>query len=413
MKLALYHPWIYLRGGIERLLLETLQRSRHEWTVYTHHFEPESTFDGFRDLDVRELSPRIDVRRSLAPLARAASTIARAQLPDDGSRALLVSSEGLGDLLLARTRLPTAAYCHTPLKILHDPATRERFRAGSGRQATALDLIGPAFSAVDRRLWRRYRHVFVNSRETLQRCMRAGLRPSGDIDVLHPAVDLTRFRDDGRQRERFVLVAGRIMWQKNLELAIETARLLSERGTTVRLVIAGAVDEKSRRYLAHLRWLARGLDVDFRVDPSDDELAELYRRCLAVMFTPWNEDFGMVPLEAMASGAPVLAVDSGGPRETVVPGRTGWLLPNDPVAFADVVDDVLAQPLWLAGMRRDARARAQQFTWTRFTGRIDDVMGQLAPEARQAPAAHAVSPALGGVRAAPVAQEPTVAPQQR
>jgi glycosyltransferase involved in cell wall biosynthesis len=385
VKVAFYHPWIYLRGGVERLLLELIEHSRHDWTVWTHHYQPESTFDGFRNVDVRELSPRISVRRSLSPLLQASRAIARTEIPDAAARALLVSSEGIGDFVMARSHLPSAAYCHTPLKILHDPVTRARLATQNKLQWAALNVMGPAFNAVDAQMWRRYRHVFVNSGETLNRCDRAGLRPSGATEVLHPGVDARLFNDDGAPRERFLLVAGRVMWQKNIELAIEAARVLANRGAHTKLVIAGAVDDKSRPYLAQLRHLALGLDVEFHIDPTDAELASLYRRCQALLYTPWNEDFGMVPLEAMASGAPVLAVNSGGPRETVVPGITGWLLRDDPVAFADVAQDLLGRPDHYAWMRAKAREQAQKFAWKPFADRVDDVMEELAGPARLRP----------------------------
>lgn len=387
MRFALYHPWVYLRGGVERLLLETVERSRHDWTLWTHRYEPENTFSGFADLDVRELSPRVSVQRSLGPLMRASATIMRTELPVEDHRALLVSSESLGHLMLARNRLPSAAYCHTPLKILHDPVTRAALAERSQGQAAMLSVFGTGFSVMERRMWRRFDHVFANSRETLDRCRRAGLRPGGDADVLHPGVDLVRFRPDGHDREPFLLVAGRVMWQKNIGLAIEAVRELARRGRPTRLVVAGAVDMKSQPYLAQLRAQAAGLDIEFRVDPGDDELAELYRRCLGLVYTPWNEDFGMVPLEAMASGAPVLAVDSGGPRETVVHGETGWLAPNDPQVFADILESALSGSA-LERMRRPARLHAEWFTWDRVARRIDDVMETLAG----APHAHPVPP---------------------
>ena len=91
MRLALYHPWIYLCGGAERVVAEIVDRSRHDWVIYTHHFEPESTFPCLRR-EVVELGPPVSVRRSLSPLVRAAATLTRTRLPEDGSRALLVSS---------------------------------------------------------------------------------------------------------------------------------------------------------------------------------------------------------------------------------------------------------------------------------------------------------------------------------
>ena len=66
MKLALYHPWIYLHGGIERTILELVRRSQHEWIIFVGHYDPEGTFPGFADLDVRTLRATSGTVRSAA-----------------------------------------------------------------------------------------------------------------------------------------------------------------------------------------------------------------------------------------------------------------------------------------------------------------------------------------------------------
>jgi len=70
---------------------------------------------------------------------------------------------------------------------------------------------------------------------------------------------------------------------------------------------------------------------------SDEQRALLLAACTAVVYTPQHEHFGIVPLEAMAAGRPVVACDSGGPRETVVHDRTGLLCEPTPAAFADAL----------------------------------------------------------------------------
>ncbi len=393
MKVALYHPWVYLTSGIERTFVHLLERSRHDWTIYTHHHDPESTYPELAQHRVVELEPRVSVRRSLRPLVHAAATIARTRLPADGYDALLVSSEGLGDLIVTRNRLPAIAYCHTPLKIVHDPVNRAALAAKSPRHALAAAVLGPAFTAADRRLWRRFGHVFANSRETRQRIARAGLARAADVEVLHPGVDIERFRDDGRDREPFFLVAGRIMWQKNLDLAIEALRVALSAGSRSELIVAGAVDEKSRPYLSELRARARNLPVTFVVDPSDRQLIELYRSCQALLFTARNEDFGIVPLEAMAAGAPVIAVNAGGVRETVLHGRTGWLLPDESAAFAAAMRSVELQRDVLATMRPACVARAERFGWGLLVDRIDDALDHLVTGRMVAPDAVSVGSA--------------------
>jgi glycosyltransferase involved in cell wall biosynthesis len=376
MKLALYHPWIYLHSGIERMIAELVGRSSHEWILYTHHYEPESTYPAIASLDVRELEPGVSVRRSVGPIGRAALTIARTELPDDGARALLVSSEGLGDLIVLRNRLPAVAYCHTPLKIVHDPATNARLATMSPRKHAATRVIGPVFTSADRLLWKRYRHVFVNSEEVRCRVGAAGLTPSGSVEVLHPGVDTEpRPFTAGRPRTRF-LAAGRIMWQKNLELAIDAVRVVHDRGHDVELHIAGAVDVKSRPYLRALRERAADLPVQFHVDVDDAVLVEQISTARALLFTAPNEDFGMVLLEAMSCGTPPIAVDRGGPREIVTDGA-GWLVRPDAEAFADAMVESMNERGY--GERQAAaRSRAELFAWGRFVRRIDEVMPAIA-----------------------------------
>jgi glycosyltransferase involved in cell wall biosynthesis len=379
VKFAVYHPWIYLTGGIERVLVELCRRSRHDWTLYTHHLDRGGTFPELSECDVVELQPRVSVQRSLLPLARAATTIARTRLPDDGRAGLLVSSEGLGDFIVARNPGPTVCYCHTPLKILHDRATHLALRFSSPTTYATLRALSPPFQAADRAAWNRFDHVFANSAETRRRIGRARLRDADEVEVLRPGVDLARFGvAPAASRDKTFLLAGRIMWQKNIELAIDAVRLLRERGIDAPLVIAGTVDGKSSAYVAELQRHAQGLPIEFRANVADAELVALYGSCTAALFTAPNEDFGLVPLEAMAAGLPVLAVDNGGPRETVLDGRTGWLLPPTPEAFAAQMERVLDGSADMERMRAAAQRRAGDFSWRSFVERVDDVMWELA-----------------------------------
>jgi glycosyltransferase involved in cell wall biosynthesis len=375
MRLAVYCPWIHLTGGIERTLLELMKRSRHDVTIYTHRFRPELTYAELRSERLIEFEPAVSVERSMTPLVGAAWRIGRTRLTERDADALLVSSNDLGDLIMARTRLPAACYCWTPLKILHDPASREGLRRRDKRKSQLLSVLGPALDAIDRRMWRRYGHVFVCSGEVLRRVQKARLAPSGPTEVLHPGVDLDWFFDDGGPREEFLLVAGRIKWWKNIDLAIAALREAHRRGSELSLVIAGTVDPFGDDYLRSLRGQAEGLPVRFETEPSQERLRELLRRCRALVFPTLNEDFGMVPLEAMACGAPVIAVNAGGPRESVVPGETGWLVPPTPAAFADAILE--ATSARAQEMRAAARARAERFSWDRFVARIDDVMDEV------------------------------------
>ena len=87
-------------------------------------------------------------------------------------------------------------------------------------------------------------------------------------------------------------------------------------------------------------------------------------------------EFGIVPLEAMASGLVVVGPDAGGPRESVVHGSTGWLVrAGDAEAYAKQLSVVAGMSASELGpMRRAARARAAEFSWDAFTAQLDDVV---------------------------------------
>lgn len=74
---------------------------------------------------------------------------------------------------------------------------------------------------------------------------------------------------------------------------------------------------------------------------TDGQRAALLTACVGVLYTPQHKHFGIVPLEAMASGRPVIACNSGGPTESVLPGVTGFLCGPSPSQFADAMGKLL------------------------------------------------------------------------
>jgi glycosyltransferase involved in cell wall biosynthesis len=374
---AIYYPWVYLKGGAERTLLELVRRSRHEWVIYTNHYDPADTFPEFASLDIRALS-RVSVKRTIGSVARASLTLLTQSLDLNGHESLVVVSEGLGNLVAMRSRIPVSCVCLTPLKVVYDDFSRERFLASRKRplHSVALNL----YRAFDRYTWGAYERVFCNSEEVRRRLLSAGLVEAERLEVAHHGVDADQFRQTG-ERQPFFLVPGRIMWQKNAELAIEAWLRFKPRSEgPLRLVIAGMVDAKSRPYVEQLRGQAGGrADIEFIESPSDQELIRLYQTCLAVVFPAMNEDWGLVPLEAMACGKPVLATARGGPLESVVDGASGLLRPDQPEDFASGMAELAnLSAADLDAMGERARLRALQFGWDGFVTRMDAHVEELA-----------------------------------
>ncbi len=375
MRVAIYYPWVYLTSGAERTLVELTGRSRHQWTILTNRFEPDATFPEFNRRHIVEL-PRVSVTRTVRHAASAALRLLCQKLPLDGYDALVVLCEGLGDLAVLRSRpTPAICVCLTPLRAVFDPAYRERaFGARGWAGRVALSAASAGFAALDRLAWRRYARVFCISEEVRQRALRGRLAPAGRLEVLHVGLSFRPLAPSTID-EPFFLLPGRIMWTKNLELGLEAFFAFRRRepfDSPFRLVVAGAVDRKSEPYITRLRAMAAGRsDVEFRVAPSDRELAALYAACRAALFPAFNEDWGLTPLEAMAFGKPVVATNRGGPRESIRHGIDGFLEEPTPAAFADRLRLLAHEPVTAARMGRTAFERAASFSWDGFVNRID------------------------------------------
>jgi glycosyltransferase involved in cell wall biosynthesis len=137
--------------------------------------------------------------------------------------------------------------------------------------------------------------------------------------VVYPPIDTERFKF--RSSEDFFLSVQRIEPEKRLEIQMEAFRKVPSE----RLVVVGGVSKGAESYFAMIRKIAPD-NVGFVGSISDEELIDLYSRCKAVIQTNLDEDFGIVPVEAMASGKPCIAVKEGGFMETIVHGKTGILI---------------------------------------------------------------------------------------
>ncbi|MDQ4034285.1 MAG: glycosyltransferase [Actinomycetota bacterium] len=198
--------------------------------------------------------------------------------------------------------------------------------------------------------------------------------PAQRVAVVPCGVDLDRFcphgpraSRDGRYR---ILSLGRLVPRKGVETTIRALTGVP----SAELIIAGGGDATTEAERARLAGIAQDCEVSERVRlighvPRKDVPA-LLRSADVVVSVPWYEPFGMVPLEAMACGVPVVASAVGGHLDTVVEGRTGALVPpRDASALAQRLRELLADPGRLAAIGSAAAARARsRYGWDRIAG---------------------------------------------
>ena len=241
-------------------------------------------------------------------------------------------------------------------------------------------LYRDAIARRERRGMHAAHRVLANSEFTAAAVRRAfpDLPPSR-LAVVYPGVAPAAAGAAAAAPLRTNLVLARFDPTKNYPLAIAAfaalrSLLTAEQFAPLRLLLAGGFDwrlPEARALVAQLaaQTQAHGLtaQVEFHFDPAAEQLAELWQRASALLHPAPAEHFGIVLVEAMARGLPVLAVAQGGPLEIVAEGITGALRPADPAAFAGVLRQWVIEPGLAATWGQAGRRRAEQhFSAERF-----------------------------------------------
>ncbi len=253
-------------------------------------------------------------------------------------------------------------YCHSPMRYIWDKYD-DYFGPGRAgwHKRLAMRLLVKRLRRWDVRSAARVHHFIANSRYVADRIRRYYGR---DAAVINPPVDCSRFQPGGGAGD-YYLAAGAFAPYKRFDLAVEAFNRLKRP-----LKVAGAGPEEAR-----LRRMSEP-HIEFLGRVSDEELARLYAGCRAFIF-PGEEDFGIMPLEAMAAGRPVIALGRGGALETVV-GLDQADRPPTGVFFPEPTADALCAAVREFERRADAfdpraiRARALEFDRPVYRRRMEE-----------------------------------------
>jgi len=235
---------------------------------------------------------------------------------------LVISSEaGPAKGIVTRPDAVHICYCHSPMRYIWDLEPQYRSAAGTLARVV-LRLTGPYLRQWDVTTSARVDHFIANSEYVASRIRKYYRRSS---TVINPPVSLERFSPRSDVGD-FYLCAGQITPYKKIELAIEA---FTRSGKPLEIIGAGVTPQMQKM---------AGPNVKFLGAVSDEVMADKFACCKALIF-PGVEDFGIVPLEVMASGRPVIAFARGGAMETVLDGVTGLLFhEQSSAALAEAVD---------------------------------------------------------------------------
>lgn len=268
---------------------------------------------------------------------------------------VICSDAAIAKAMTPHRRSRVICYCHSPMRYVYEPEISQQYQETLPRPLRRFwpGVVARA-RAADEAAAERVDRFIANSQHVAARIQRAYGRES---DVVYPPVELPDAPSTA-PREPFYLCVGYHTRYKRLDLAIEACRMLGRK-----LVVIGDGPEVSPLRAAVERGpLREGFAVEWRGWLEPEQIADYYRRAAALLF-PGEEDFGIVPVEAMGHGCPVIAYGVGGAAESVIDGETG-------VMFQEATAESLAGAMQRAdGLRFDPaamHARMQRFSYARF-----------------------------------------------
>lgn len=384
MNIAIIHPDLGI-GGAERLIVDAameLASLGHKVHIFTSHHDKnrcfEETLSGVFDITVYgAFLPRHIFYRLHAVCAYLRCMFVALCLLFMWPSFDIILADQVSvvvPILKLKKSAKVVFYCHFPDLLLAQRTTILRriyrkpidFIEEITTGMADLILVNSRFTA----------STFASTFKNLDAC---GIKPA----VLYPAVNVDQFEKPDAIKLNFLSI-NRFERKKNIELAISAFAMVhahevhDHQGVNmndVSLTVAGGFDNRLREnveYLEELKKLAEREGVSQRVrfitSCSTAERNALLGQCLCVLYTPKDEHFGIVPLEAMAAYKPVIACNSGGPVETVKHGVTGFLCDPSPREFASAMSNFIQDPHMSEKMGQDARQHVAESFSTKIFG---------------------------------------------
>jgi glycosyltransferase involved in cell wall biosynthesis len=359
-KVALVHDWLTGEAGAEQVLL-ALHRLFPEAPIYTSVRNPERT-PSFEGMDIRTsflqkwpLWKRQQLYPQLRPLA-----FESFDLSDYDVVISIASAESKG--VVTRPGTVHICYCNTPIRYYWNDYHAYLGRMEFGLLNPLVRLVMPYLTNY-LRLWdytaaQRVDYFVANSKTTQARIGKYYRR---DSQVIYPPVAVDSFKYQTKKDDYFLCV-GRLVPYKRVDLAVQAC---TEQKLTLK--VAGEGPE-----LDKLKKLA-GPTIEFLGRVPSSELPALYAKARAFIFAA-EEDFGIVPVEAMASGTPVITYGLGGATETVVDGVTG-------LYFGEQTVESLIEALKKFDKQKFEpkliRARAEEFNESRFAKELSELVARV------------------------------------
>lgn len=359
LRVALVHDWL-IGGGAERVVYE-LHKMYPEAPIYTSYCTDEwrQKLDGRVITGYLQWWPFSNLRKFLPPLR--ALWFSHLKLDNYD---LVISSSG-AEAKFVRPSPGTIhiAYIHAPTHYYWNRYDDYMQHPGFGR-LDPVARLGLKFLVGPMRRWdwraaQRPDFLIANSIYTKKQIKKYY---NSDATVIHPPVDVERFAGKSNEPRRGFVTAGRQTPYKRIDLAVRAASALK----LPLLVLGNGPEHRKLKRLA-------GRSITFIKRPSDKQVAEYFKSLLAFIF-PGLDDFGIVAVEAMAAGTPVIAYKAGGALDYIDLGKTGLFFEPQ---TAEALENVLQKFNSVNFNHTSIAKQSQQFSASSFQQKMTKYINQI------------------------------------
>lgn len=390
MKIAVFQPRIYAVGGAERVLLEWLKRTEFDADVYTWDYQPEKTYRDLEKFDIVQLLPEGVPSRVPRKGIVIATLGLFTKLPEKYDVTLTFDTGFGAPFLLRNGGKVNVGYIHTPLRITHPDEWpfMKTYRVTNPIKRIYLRFVKLVFDPIEKVSWGRYTALAYNSELVRRRAHRKGLVKKGVKEaVIYPGVELPDVRvkpkEDGKVR--IVYVSRFSYVKRQIEAILGVKKLREKYNVKAELYLVGATTPES--YSGEVLSLAERFEwVNVVTNAPDDVKWEIIADSDIGLFTAWNEDFGIVPLEYAAVGIPVVGTKGGYVEVLEKVGYPFFLIPEAPLdgdrkrakkGFVENITDTLHRAVkTLPDIQEKTREAKERFlrldlSWDRFARELD------------------------------------------
>lgn len=307
MRVAIIHDELMRRGGAEQVVL-TMIKAFPDADIFTLAYNPDGTYSDYKQYKNKIHTSAFQIFAKNVGLMQKLyfpfGIMAMKALKVHGYDIVIISNTHCGKYVDLDSKALVFIYTYTPFRLAWNPTSYTQYNNSKGPFRWVFNQVVNCLKSIDSKAAKKGHYFMAMTDETAGR-IRAAYKVD-QLEIIKPDVKVRNFYVSENTGDYYLLVS-RLEYYKKVDLAIEAFNELG-----LKLIIVGNGTKATE-----LKAMAKN-NIEFRSGLSSDELADLYANCKAFIF-PQYEDYGITPLEANASGRPVIAYGIGGVLATMIP----------------------------------------------------------------------------------------------